>query len=105
MFNQSTLKQLENDVGLDVLNQLMEVFRSESTKLTERLLECDELNDDTVRLSHSLKSCSRSYGADTLAELATLLESAAKAQSQEFFSLRESLLELHTKTMLEIPSA
>jgi two-component system phosphorelay protein LuxU len=103
MFNQLTLEQLEKDVGREVLSTLMVVFCNESTKLTEQLLLCDKLNEDTLRYSHSLKSCARSYGADCLADLAEQLESSVKSQSPAFFELRNKLNQVHTDTMRDMP--
>lgn len=104
MFNQTTLKQLEADVGKEVLGQLFNVFRDEATKLTEQLMATTSLDDESVRLSHSLKSCARSYGADELAALAETLESLAKNNDSNFFNERALLAELHQATMSAIPN-
>ena len=103
MFNLQTLKQLEADVGTDVLAQLMTVFCNESTQLTEQLMACNTLDDECVRLSHSLKSCARSYGADTLASLAETLETLSKTQSEEFFTQRKQLPAIQSETLAAAP--
>ena len=74
MFNLTTLKQLEADVGAEVLAQLMAVFCQESEKLTKQIMETASLDEEAIRLSHSLKSCARSYGADKLAVVKNLSE-------------------------------
>ena len=103
MFNQATLAQLEADVGAEVLAQLMQVFCKESTHLVSELLSCESLNEETVRLSHSLKSCSRSYGADTLADLAEQLEMSAKEGSEAFFEQRKTLNQTVQATLSALP--
>ena len=103
MFNQKTVKQLEADVGKDVLGQLFAVFKSEATKLTEQIMAVTSLDNDTVRFSHSLKSCARSYGADELGALAETLETHAKNNDAAFFTERALLPEIHSATMVAIP--
>ena len=100
MFNLTTLKQLEADVGAEVLTQLMTVFCQESAKFTEQIMATTSLDEEAVRLSHSLKSCARSYGADELADLATVLEAAAKEQSTRFFEQRSKLPALQDATVM-----
>ena len=102
MFEQSVLKQLEMDVGVDTLRQLFEVFAAESTKLKQQIITCDTIDETAIRASHSLKSCACSYGAQTLAELAAHLEQAAREGKPSFFEIRGKLDAIHTKTMLEI---
>lgn len=99
MFNLTTLKQLEADVGAEVLAQLMAVFCQESEKLTKQIMETASLDEEAIRLSHSLKSCARSYGADKLADLATELETAAKEQSARFFEQRIELPAIQDATV------
>lgn len=104
MFNQTTLEQLEADVGKEVLAQLFDVFKKEATKLTEQLMACTTLDEECIRLSHSLKSCARSYGADQLAALALTLESLAKENDSSFFNERALLVEIHQATMAALPT-
>ncbi|MFY8350784.1 Hpt domain-containing protein [Pseudoalteromonas sp. SSM20] len=104
MFNQTTIKQLEADVGKEVLAQLFAVFAKEATKLTEQLLACTSLDEECIRLSHSLKSCARSYGADQLGALAETLETLAKNNDASFFNERALLSEIHQATMAALPS-
>lgn len=103
MFNQTTVKQLEADVGKDVLGQLFAVFQSEATKLTEQIMAVTTLDNDAERFSHSLKSCARSYGADQLGALAETLENYAKNNDTAFFAERALLPEIHSATMDAIP--
>lgn len=103
MFDKSVVIQLEQDVGKDTLLQLFDVFRQESTKLVNELMACDTIDDDAIRLSHSLKSCSRSYGANQLATLAESIEKAARDKDISFFELRMSLPEVHSITINNIP--
>ncbi|WP_372765785.1 Hpt domain-containing protein [Pseudoalteromonas sp.] len=103
MFNQTTIKQLEADVGQEVLIKLFAVFAQEATKLTEQLMACTSLDEECVRLSHSLKSCARSYGADQLSALAETLENLAKNNDASFFNERALLGGILDATMSAMP--
>ncbi len=105
MFNSNTIQQLKDDVGVDVLAQLMQVFLTESTKLIEQLSAKSVQQDEIERLAHSLKSCARSYGADQLADIAADIENLAKS-NPELVSLESKislLIEVHMKTLNSLP--
>ncbi|MFY8297398.1 Hpt domain-containing protein [Pseudoalteromonas sp. SS15] len=105
MFNPNTIQQLKDDVGVDVLAQLMQVFLTESTKLVEQLSANSVEQNEIERLAHSLKSCARSYGADQLADIAADIETTAKS-SPELVNIESKislLSEVHKKTLNSIP--
>lgn len=103
MFDQSVVTQLEKDVGKQTLAQLFQVFSTESKKLTLEIMSCELLDEATIRSCHSLKSCSCSYGAVALADLAESLEQSARQQDHSFFIQRAELQALFTKTINAIP--
>lgn len=105
MFNPNTIQQLKDDVGVDVLTQLMQVFLTESTKLVEQLTAKSVQQCEIERLAHSLKSCARSYGADQLADIAADIETAAKSSPElAIIESKISLLsEVHKKTLNSLP--
>jgi len=106
MFNPNTIQQLKNDVGVDVLTQLMQVFMAESTKLVQQLSSNIDRTDELERLAHSLKSCARSYGADQLANIAADIEILAKnnPETQNIETKIAFLNEIHTKTVKALPT-
>lgn len=101
MFNKNTLQQLKNDVGEDVLSQLMQVFSAESTKLVQQLNEANNDVHQIQKLAHSLKSCARSYGADQVADIAAEIESLAKLNNidSNLEKLVLTLTKRHKKTI------
>lgn len=105
MFNKKIVEQLKDDVGAEILGQLMQVFADESAQLVDSIMSATELNDETVRLSHSLKSCAKSYGATELSELAQQLEALAMNKNNQFFIERDLLQDIHSKTMSHLPES
>lgn len=105
MFNPNTIQQLKDDVGVDVLSQLMQIFLTESTKLVEQLSAQCVPKTDIERLAHSLKSCARSYGADELADIAADIETQAK-NSPELTDLAHKVMllnDVHKQTLQALP--
>ena len=106
MFNEATIEQLIDDVGIEVLSQLMSVFSAESTKLVQQLTAAESDFSDYARLAHSLKSCAKSYGADKLADVAAEIEFKAK-NNDNFEQLKPCLANLeiiHSETIDHIPT-
>lgn len=100
MFDSKILNQLALDVGQEVLPQLMSVFKSESTDITEQLLTHSSLTPDSERLSHSLKSCAKSYGAIQLSQVAEQIERAAQIDDVDaFLNHLTQLKQTHSETM------
>jgi two-component system phosphorelay protein LuxU len=106
MFNPNTIQQLKDDVGVEVLSKLMQVFLSESTKLVEQLTMNNVSISELERLAHSLKSCARSYGADQLADIAADIVSKAKNEPDlsNLQPILELLQEVHCQTVHHLPS-
>lgn len=81
----STISKLANEVGEPLFEQLVEIFLQESqqhfTELSQQINHSDL--KEAIRLSHSIKSSAKTYGAEQLAELATLIESACMAGKPE----------------------
>ena len=103
MFDSSVIIQLEKDVGVETLSQLFQVFRQETSKLSSEIMLCDTLDENTVRICHSLKSSSRSYGAVKLANIAESLEKTARSKDPLFFEQRKQLPQICADTLSAIP--
>lgn len=103
MFDMAVVEQMEKDVGADLLPRLYSVFKTESETLYQQILQVDELDTETVRLCHSLKSSAKTYGAIELARISADLEDAAKRQLNEFFNMRQSLHTVLVNTMTHLP--
>ena len=80
--NEDTINALEKDVGGEVVTMLLGVFINETQALYEQIP--DSLNAqnalEVTRLLHSIKSGSKTYGADRLAQFSALLENAARQE-------------------------
>lgn len=74
--NADILQRLENEVGADVLQQLLIIFIEETTDLFAKLapLLTVDTSVEATRIAHSIKSGAKSYGADRLAEIAAHIE-------------------------------
>jgi HPt (histidine-containing phosphotransfer) domain-containing protein len=75
------LKQLEAEVGKEILSTLIDVFLKESQSLCAKLHTTLKERDisETTRLLHSIKSGAKTYGASRLAALSAELEARARA--------------------------
>lgn len=104
MFEVSVVNQLKQDAGAELLPRLFEVFSKETESLAQQVSEATELTTETVRLCHSLKSSSKTYGAFELAKIAEQLETLAKTQQQDFFVERDKLPSVVSATIAEIPN-
>ncbi|GEA10956.1 Hpt domain-containing protein [Alteromonas sp. KUL49] len=74
------LSRLEAEVGDALLNDLINLFISETQSLHTQLIDslASAKNDDATRFAHSIKSGARTYGANALADSAAIVESALR---------------------------
>lgn len=80
--NEDTISALEKDIGGEVVTMLLGVFINETQSLFEQLPNSLDTKNalEVTRLLHSIKSGSKTYGADRLAHLTALLENAARQE-------------------------
>ncbi len=94
-----TLAQLQEDAGGEAMQNLILMYCGEANRLISALKDKDRHLTERVRLAHSLKSTSATFGAQAIEMTATALEkSIAEEESERVDSLLLQLTDLAQKT-------
>lgn len=96
------LNQMSNDLSIDILDEMLELFISESLKRLDNVQELLELHDfkEIGNQAHALKGSSATFGAKLLAPVAEKLELACKDnRNSEAESLTIDLIDIGKQTI------
>lgn len=80
-FSEQITQPLISELSLDVFSELIKVYLAESEQHIAQLKQQVEQQGDVeqiTRLAHSIKSSSKSYGAEAVAEIAWQMEQDAR---------------------------
>lgn len=95
MFNRDVLELLKNDVGVDVLAHLLNLFREELEAQQNQLAKYpSQTSPKEVRdLLHILKNTSKLYGVTTLSKVAEELYQYDVIEPTDVVALRRIILD------------
>jgi len=102
IINLGAIKQLEADIGPEIVPRLIRKFVEETTSRIPRMTEAmAEENYDTLRdEAHTLKSSSLNFGAEGLSDQARAIEAACReGKFQEAQNLARTIETLATITL------